>query len=95
MGIKNSEISNLIIAYITVHYSAIFLLWLQMYSSINLALQRISSRTVHFEGDTSIEADKLIFCTGYKIDLPFLSEHLKSIILDEKTNAIKVSIERN
>lgn len=39
----------------------------------------------------SAEFDAIVMCTGYKIDLPFLSEELKKTILNEETNSINVS----
>ena len=38
----------------------------------------------------SADFDFIVKCTGYKIDLPFLSEELKRTILDEDSNSIKV-----
>ena len=34
--------------------------------------------------------DKIVYCTGYKIDLPYLSEDVRAKALDEGSNAINV-----
>ena len=36
------------------------------------------------------EFDCIIYCTGYKIDLPFLSDEIQDVVLDKETNNIKV-----
>lgn len=40
----------------------------------------------------SEEFDHIIMCTGYKIDLPYLSDDVKKAVLNQDTNEIKVSI---
>lgn len=38
----------------------------------------------------SEEFDHIIMCTGYKIDLPYLSDDVKKAVLNQDTNEIKV-----
>ena len=52
--------------------------------------QSIDGSTVTFVNGQSADFDFIVKCTGYKIDLPFLSEELKRTILDEDSNSIKV-----
>lgn len=52
--------------------------------------QRIENKRVYFINGNSAEFDAIVFCTGYKIDLPFLSSEVKKTILDEKSNDLKV-----
>ena len=40
----------------------------------------------------SAEFDHIILCTGYKIDLPYLSQPIRDKVLDSETNEIKVCI---
>ncbi|XP_012934772.1 flavin-containing monooxygenase 5 [Aplysia californica] len=53
-------------------------------------ITRIEGRTVHFVNGYSAEFDKILYCTGYKIDLPFLPESVKSHVLQEGSNYIKL-----
>jgi dimethylaniline monooxygenase (N-oxide forming) len=39
-------------------------------------IARLEGTSVHFTDDTSVEADLVIYCTGYKITFPFLDEDL-------------------
>ena len=32
----------------------------------------------------------MIFCTGYKMDVPFLADDIRDTVLDQKNNAVKV-----
>lgn len=43
-----------------------------------------------FEDNTVVEADDLILCTGYSIDLPFLTTEISKKVMDEETNDLKV-----
>ena len=43
-----------------------------------------------FVNGDSGDFDYIIVCTGYKIDLPFLSEDVRNRVLDPDTNQIKV-----
>jgi lysine/ornithine N-monooxygenase len=52
--------------------------------------QRIEGSRVYFVGGKSEEFDKIIMCTGYRIDLPFLSENMQKLVLNKETNEIKV-----
>ena len=42
-------------------------------------------------GETA-EFDDIILCTGYKLDLPFLSQPIGDKVLDTEKNSIKVSM---
>lgn len=53
-------------------------------------IQGFDGNKVLFEDGTEYEPDSVICCTGYKIDLPFLSDDLKKVILDEKRNTIEL-----
>jgi dimethylaniline monooxygenase (N-oxide forming) len=53
--------------------------------------QRIENKRVYFINGNSAEFDVIVFCTGYKIDLPFLSSEVKKTILDENSNDLKVN----
>ncbi|XP_048744656.2 flavin-containing monooxygenase 5-like isoform X2 [Ostrea edulis] len=50
----------------------------------------IEGSKVTFVNGESAEFDAIVMCTGYKIDLPFLSEELKKTILNEETNSINL-----
>ena len=54
--------------------------------------QSIDGSTIHFTDDSTAEADVglLVFCTGYKMDLPFLPQYVKAGMLNEQTNEIQV-----
>lgn len=52
--------------------------------------QRIENKTVYFVNGEAAEFDTIILCTGYKINLPFLSENVKNTILNESNNDLKV-----
>jgi lysine/ornithine N-monooxygenase len=45
---------------------------------------------VFFVNGESGEFDHIVLCTGYKIDLPYLSDSVRQAVLDEDTNEIKV-----
>ncbi len=51
----------------------------------------MEGKHVHFTNGESIEVDHVVFCTGYHIDVPFLSDEIKQTVLDEGSNSIKVS----
>lgn len=53
--------------------------------------QRIEGREVYFVNGEHAEFDHIVLCTGYTIDLPFLAEDLRNVILDEEHNDIKVN----
>ena len=56
------------------------------------SFQKIEGSRVTFMSGESAEFDDIILCTGYKIDLPFLSQPIKDKVLDTEKNAIKVSL---
>ena len=45
-----------------------------------------------FVDGTSTEADHLILCTGYNMDLPYLDPAIKSKVVNEETNDLKVGV---
>ncbi|RUS78357.1 hypothetical protein EGW08_013877 [Elysia chlorotica] len=53
-------------------------------------ITHIDGSLVHFVNGSSIEADRIIYCTGYSIDLPFLSQSVKDQVMDEASNKIKL-----
>ncbi|XP_038050022.1 flavin-containing monooxygenase 5-like isoform X2 [Patiria miniata] len=53
-------------------------------------IARIDGRTVHFADGSSAEVDNIVLCTGYHINLPYLSEELRSKVLDDSSNMIKL-----
>lgn len=55
------------------------------------SLQRIEGNVVHFMNGECAQFDKIIYCTGYKIDLPFLSSNIRSKVLNEDSNILNVS----
>jgi hypothetical protein len=54
-------------------------------SMVVFCFQRIENKRVYFINGNSAEFDAIVFCTGYKIDLPFLSSEVKKTILDENS----------
>lgn len=44
------------------------------------ALERMEKSRLHFEDGSSLEADAVIFCTGYQTELPFLSQENQDLI---------------
>ena len=55
-----------------------------------LLSQSFTEDGVTFEDESSVEADQVVLCTGYKVHLPMLSDELRSKIVNETTNDIKV-----
>lgn len=53
-------------------------------------IQRIENKKVYFINGESAEFDAIVLCTGYKIDLPFLSDEIKNTILDDNSNDLKL-----
>ncbi|XP_076098943.1 flavin-containing monooxygenase 5-like [Mytilus galloprovincialis] len=53
-------------------------------------IQRIENKKVYFINGESAEFDSIILCTGYKIDLPFLSDEIKQTVLDDNNNNLKL-----
>lgn len=47
---------------------------------VKQGIERIEGKTIHFVDGTSDEFDVLLACTGFLIDLPFLSEELVPIV---------------
>jgi len=47
---------------------------------VKQGIEKIDGKTIHFVDGTSEEFDVLLACTGYLIDLPFLSERLVPIV---------------
>ncbi|XP_025079569.1 dimethylaniline monooxygenase [N-oxide-forming] 5-like isoform X2 [Pomacea canaliculata] len=53
-------------------------------------IAKIDGDTVHFVNGESGQFDNIIYCTGYKIDLPYLADDMHSKVLDEGSNNIKL-----
>jgi dimethylaniline monooxygenase (N-oxide forming) len=46
-------------------------------------VRRINGDTIEFDG-TAYQPEVIFFCTGYRIDLPYLDPSIRSMILDDK-----------
>ena len=46
---------------------------------------------MQFVNGATAQFDKIVYCTGYKIDLPYFSEDLRNKTLDTGSNSISVS----
>ena len=55
-------------------------------------ISKIDGKMVYFSDDTSVEVDHIILCTGYHINVPYLSDELRVKVLDESSNMFKVII---
>ncbi|XP_076453991.1 flavin-containing monooxygenase 5-like isoform X2 [Babylonia areolata] len=53
-------------------------------------IAKIEGNTVQFVNGEKAEFDKIVHCTGYKIDLPYLSEDVQAQVLDEHSNAVRL-----
>ncbi|CAH1781107.1 unnamed protein product [Owenia fusiformis] len=54
-------------------------------------IKKIQGSSVHFTNDEVVkDVDQLIYCTGYKIDLPYLSDDIRADLLDDATNEISL-----
>lgn len=53
-------------------------------------IQRIESSRVYFTDGQEAEFDNIILCTGYRIDLPFLSDDITQKVLKGETNQIRL-----
>lgn len=42
--------------------------------SVRPPIRRFGGRTVHFADDSALEADAIVFCTGYQVTFPFFDE---------------------
>ncbi|KAK7090381.1 flavin-containing monooxygenase 5-like [Littorina saxatilis] len=51
-------------------------------------ISKVDGDTVQFVNGETAQFDKIVYCTGYKIDLPYLSHDLRAKVLDEGSNAI-------
>jgi dimethylaniline monooxygenase (N-oxide forming) len=47
-------------------------------------VRRIAGNTVEFEDGSTLQPDVIIFCTGYRIDLPYLDDKIRKLVIDEK-----------
>ena len=61
-----------------------------LYNVFLLLPQSFTESGVEFEDESSVEADQVVLCTGYKVHLPMLSDELRSKIVNDTTNDIKV-----
>ena len=59
---------------------------------LTVNFQKIDGSKVTFMNGETAEFDDIILCTGYKIDLPFLSQPIRDKVLDSEKNSIKVSM---
>ena len=58
-----------------------------------LFFQEISTNSVVFDdGSVAHDVDVIINCTGYTIDLPFLSDDITDLIVDSESNDLKVKL---
>ncbi|WAR28557.1 FMO5-like protein [Mya arenaria] len=53
-------------------------------------IERIADNKVMFMDGTQAEFDNIILCTGYKIDLPYLEDRVRNVVLDDEHNTIKL-----
>ncbi|XP_070539185.1 flavin-containing monooxygenase 5-like isoform X2 [Ptychodera flava] len=60
------------------------------YIEIHSNISKISGKTVHFTDGSTAEVDHVIYCTGYSISLPFLSDDVRQKVLEEGSNRIKL-----
>ncbi len=60
------------------------------FSLMLIDLQRARGKRIAFRNGTGTEADQLVLCTGYSIDLPFLPEDVANKTINRTTNAIQV-----
>ncbi|XP_064614834.1 LOW QUALITY PROTEIN: flavin-containing monooxygenase 5-like [Liolophura sinensis] len=51
---------------------------------------KIDGQSVQFVDGQTAEFDHIIYCTGYKICLPYLNEELHKTVIDTETNQIKL-----
>ncbi|XP_041354135.1 flavin-containing monooxygenase 5-like [Gigantopelta aegis] len=51
---------------------------------------KVDGDTVYFVNGSSAKFDSIICCTGYKINLPYLSSELREQVMDENKNSIKL-----
>ncbi|XP_072180490.1 flavin-containing monooxygenase 5-like [Diadema setosum] len=53
-------------------------------------IDRMEEKRVFFTDGSSVEVDHIVLCTGYHIDLPFLSDDIRKEIMEVGTNTIKL-----
>ncbi|XP_059160633.1 flavin-containing monooxygenase 5-like [Physella acuta] len=53
-------------------------------------IAKIMGRSVQFVNGVTSDFDRIIYCTGYKIDLPYLPTAIKEHVLNEDTNEFKL-----
>lgn len=53
-------------------------------------ISKMEEKRVTFNDGTSVEVDSVVFCTGYHIDLPFLSNDLRSKVTEDGNNILKL-----
>lgn len=54
--------------------------------------QKIQGDSVQFVNGETAQFDKIVYCTGYKIDLPYFSEDIRNKTLDAESNSLCVSL---
>ncbi|XP_077988074.1 flavin-containing monooxygenase 5-like [Glandiceps talaboti] len=60
------------------------------YIKIHSNIRSMDGKTVHFTDGTSAEIDHAVYCTGFGINLPFLSDDIRQKVLEEGSNKIKL-----
>lgn len=53
-------------------------------------IAKLENKEVIFTDGSKVEADAIVCCTGYSISLPFLSQEIKSQVIEEGTNKINL-----
>nr|XP_054770718.1 flavin-containing monooxygenase 5-like [Lytechinus pictus] len=53
-------------------------------------ISKMEEKRVTFADGTSVEVDSVVFCTGYHIDLPFLSNDTRSKVTEDGNNILKL-----
>ena len=53
-------------------------------------IANIDGKNIQFTNGHAIEVDHIVMCTGYHIDVPFLSDEIKKELMDDSSNSIKV-----
>ncbi|BBL36021.1 ferredoxin--NADP reductase (plasmid) [Nitrosomonas stercoris] len=53
-------------------------------------VQRVTEYGVVFDDGSTYKADMLIFCTGYRIDFPFLSDKIRDVVFGATDNQVNL-----
>jgi dimethylaniline monooxygenase (N-oxide forming) len=60
------------------------------YVKVKPNILRINRNEVVFTDGSTSQVDHIVVCTGYNIDLPFLSQQLRNTVLQEGTNVLQL-----